>query len=146
MNFLEAFDELSILTEESNGGQYTYKQFLIALAKFLDIQMPQDYLSWDLHHRDGQHKNNGEFSNIVFIEPGDHRSLHASVRAKKYGGKDSATYQKALKDKLKDPEAHKGRPYNYFPIGEFIDQRLKFLNAKQTEPDVEKLETRDIAS
>ena len=145
MNFLEAFDELNILTEESNGGQYTYKQFLIALAKFLDIKMEQDYLSWDLHHRDGQHKNNNEFKNIVFIEPSDHRSLHASVRAKKYGGPETDAYKKALKAKLADPKARKGRPYHYFAIGEFIAQRLKFMNAKQTEQDVEKLENSEAA-
>ena len=146
MNFAEAFEKLNTLTEESNGGQYTYKQFLIALAKFLDIQMPQDYLDWDLHHCDGQHKNNDTFSNIVFMEPSDHRSLHASVRAKKYGGKESIAYQDALKNKLKDPKARQGRPYQYFKIGDFIDQRIKFLNAKQTEPNVEKLENSDIAS
>jgi len=146
MNFSEAFNELTLLTEESNGGQYTYKQFLIALARFLDIQMPEDYLKWDLHHRDGQHKNNDKFDNIVFIEPSDHRSLHASIRAGKHGGKDSAKYQKALKAKLIDPKARKGRPYRYFPIGEFIEQRLKYLNAKQTEPDVEDLENKTIAS
>jgi hypothetical protein len=144
MNFLETFEELNLLTEESNGGQYTYKQFLIYLAKFLNVLVPKDCESWDLHHRDGRHNHNNDFDNIVFMEPSDHKSLHGSIRHANYNSdknNPSPEYSKALIAKLESPTARKGKPYQYFPIGKHIREQLKNMNATQTEQDLTELES-----
>ena len=147
MNVLEAFDELAKLTEESNGGQYTYKQFLIYLAKFLNVLVPKDCENWDLHHRDGRHNHNNDFDNIVLMEPSDHKSLHGSIRHADYNSdknKPSPEYSKALWDKLENPAARKGKPYRYFPIGSRIRAQIKNMNARQTEDDLTELEASEV--
>lgn len=147
MNILEAFDELTKLTEESNGGQYTYKQFLIYLAKFLNVLVPKDCENWDLHHRDGRHNHNNDFDNIVLMEPSDHKSLHSSIRHADYNSdknNPSPEYSRALIAKLESKTARKGREYQYFPIGSRIKAQLKNMNAVQTEQDLTELENSEV--
>jgi hypothetical protein len=129
MNFLEAFDELDELNEApgkgSNGGQKTYKDFLIFLAQFLGCEVPAEYNEkWVLHHRDCNHYNNKQFTNLVLMEPANHISLHVQLRL------DS---KKDAWDFLEEGTTKNGEKFKYWLIGEQIDARI---NKIQTEPEI----------
>lgn len=122
MNFLEAFEELSILTEESDGGQKTYKQFLIGLLKYLGGNDYSDKLDWFLHHKDGDHGNNERFETLVLMEPFSHRVLHGTIKNKK-----AADYQARVAAELNTPTNKRGYKYVYIPIGQEIKTLLDKL-------------------
>lgn len=129
MNFLEAFDELTWLNEApgkgSNGGQKTYKDFLIYLAEFLGYDIPSDYNEkWVLHHRDCDHYNNKQFKNLVLMDPTHHISLHVQLRL------DS---KKDAWDFLENGATKNGEKFKYWLIGEKIDARI---NKIQTEKEI----------
>lgn len=126
MNFYEAFDELEILNEDSNGGQATYKDFLLFLANFLGCNKPDNYEdNWVLHHRDCNHKNNSQFDNLVLMNPKHHRSLHRQC---------FLDPRKNIWHYLKDGKTASGVKFKYWPIGEEIEARI---DKKVTEDPVE---------
>lgn len=128
MNFLEAFEELDMLTEESNGGQKTYKDFLVEFADFLQIPRHSTYdPSWVLHHVDCDHFNNKP-SNIVLMNDSHHRSLHTQL---KNGAEISAA--DLLKSGTMKAKSRKGEKFDYWPIGADI---IKHINTIKTETDI----------
>ena len=125
MNFSEAFNELDILSEASNGGQKTYKDFLIYLAEFLGCERPINFNNtWVLHHRDCNHYNNKQFKNLVLMKPEHHISLHIQLRS---------DIKKDAWDFLIDGTTKNGEKFEYWLIGEEIDARI---NRVQTEPEI----------
>ena len=122
MNVLEAFEELELLQEGGDGGQRTYKQFLIFLLKFLGGKDYSDYENWFLHHVDGDHYRNDSFENLVLMHPDDHSVLHGRVK-----DKDEYDYAERLSAELKEPMFTDGKAYEYIPIGKEIEEKLQEL-------------------
>lgn len=77
-----------VISEDSNGGQRTFKLFLACVLKNIIGEIDID--DYHLHHIDGNHMNN-EPSNIALMRARDHRSLHSRVR-----GKDKPDYYDRL--------------------------------------------------
>lgn len=132
MNFLEALEELDVLNEApgkgSNGGQKTYKDFLIFLAQFLGINIPSNYkANWVLHHLDCDHFNNSEFENLVLMNPVHHISFHKQLH-------DGASLDD-MKALLVNGQMKHGTKdkFEYWLIGEEIAARI---NKVQTERDM----------
>jgi hypothetical protein len=124
MNFSETFNEFSLLTE-GPGGQRTYKDFLLFLAKFLGIKMPTNYkTNWVLHHRDCNHFNNSEFENLVLMNPVHHISLHVQLHTNE---------NKDVWDFLEVGTTKNGDKFEYWLIGEDIAARIDRV---QTEPEI----------
>ena len=131
MNFLEAFDKLDriALQERGDGGQRTYKQFLLYLAKFLGCKVPADYKSnWVLHHKDCDHDNNEEFANLVLMNPSHHISFHKQLP-------EGAT-KTDMDDLLKNGTMKNGDKFAYWAIGEEIHARI---NQVETEPTISEI-------
>lgn len=122
MNFLEAFNELERLHEDSDGGQRTYKQFLIFLLKYLGGNDYSKYEDWFLHHVDGDHNKNDSFDNLVLMHPDSHLILHGIVKDKK-----EYDYAERLKAELDEPTRVDGQKYEYIPIGKEIENKLQEL-------------------
>lgn len=131
MNFLETFDELTNLQEDeaddrhSDGGQRTYKQFLIFLLKYLGGKDYHEYEDWFLHHVDGNHDKNDSFENLVLMHPESHRALHGRIKDKK-----EYDYAERLSAELKEPMFTNGEDYEYIPIGKEIEDKLQELKNK----------------
>lgn len=128
MNFLEAFEELDKLCESGDGGQHTYKQFLIFLLKFLGGKDYSDYENWALHHVDGDHNKNDSFENLVLMHPTSHRILHGTVKDKK-----EYDYAERLRAEMESSAVSKNKKYEYISIGKEIEDKLKKLLRKTTE-------------
>lgn len=127
MNFSETFDKLTNLIEGGAGGQRTYKDFLLYLAKFLGCDIPANYeKTWVLHHRDCNHFNNEEFSNLVLMNPAHHISFHVQLAANK----------KNADEFLKTGTTKNGDKFEYWLIGDAIAARI---NMVQTEPDISEI-------
>jgi hypothetical protein len=122
MNFLEAFDELDRLQENGDGGQRTYKQFLIFLLKYLGGKDYHEYENWFLHHVNGDHERNDSFKNLVLMHPDSHYLLHGVVKYK-----DAYDYAERLAAELKEPMFTGGKTYEYIPIGKEIEDKLQEL-------------------
>ena len=125
---LEAFDKLNKipLLERGCGGQRTYKQFLLYLAKFLGCKVPEIYKpNWVLHHKDCDHENNEEFANLVLMNPSHHISFHKQLP-------ENAT-KTDMDNLLKNGTMKNGDKFAYWPIGEEIHARI---NCVETEPSI----------
>lgn len=123
MNFLETLEELNHLYEGgSDGGQRTYKQFLIFLLKHLGGNDYHDYENWVLHHVDGDHEKNDSFENLVLMDPNDHKSLHGVVKDPK-----EYDYSERLVYELEHPTRPSGEKYKYISIGKEIENKLQEL-------------------
>ena len=124
MNFAEAFEELDTLTEESNGGQKTYKDFLVELIDFIGCPRHATYNdTWVLHHIDCRHSNNTP-ANVVLMNDSHHRSLHTQLRN---GAGVSAA------ELLKEGYTKSGEKFDYWTIGNDI---IKNINTVKTEEDI----------
>lgn len=128
MNFLETFEELNKLCEDSDGGQRTYKQFLIFLLKFLGGKDYGDYENWVLHHVNGDHNKNDSFENLVLMHPTSHHILHGTVQDKK-----EYDYAERLRAEMESSAVSKTKKYEYISIGKEIEDELKKLLEKTTE-------------
>lgn len=122
MNFLEAFNELERLQEDSDGSQRTYKQFLIFLLDFLGGKDYSKYEDWFLHHVNGDHNKNDSFENLVLMHPNSHYKLHGIVK-----DKNEYDYAERLEAELYAPTLPNGQKYEYIQIGKEIKEKLEVL-------------------
>ena len=132
MNFTEAINELNALNEAGGPGQKTYKDFLIYLVEFLGCEIPTNYgdgRGWVLHHRDCNHYNNKQFTNLVLMKSEHHISLHVQLRLDN---------TKDAWDFLTEGTTKNGEKFEYWLIGEEIDARI---NRIQTEPEISQYAT-----
>ena len=128
MNFAETINELNQLNDGGPGGQRTYKDFLLFLAKFLGCEIPSNYAAnWVLHHCDCDHFNNREFENLALMNPVHHISFHKQLSEN--ASKDD------MKNLLKNGYMKHGPKdkFEYWLIGEDIAARIDKV---QTERDM----------
>ena len=117
------------LHERGAGGQRTYKQFLLYLARFLKCEIPANYKSnWVLHHRDCDHDNNEDFTNLVLMDASHHISFHKQLP-------EHATIDDMNK-LLENGTMKDGTKFAYWPIGEAIHAQI---NKVVTEPSIEEI-------
>ena len=122
--------ESTNLTEESNGGQRTFKIFLCDLLKeFLDIKLdPDDY---HLHHINGKHQDNRR-ANLALMLKKDHRSLHGKVR-----GRDTEDYSERLITALNTMKFSKQPYYVSECLNHIFDKLTRGLGQDAITDDIE---------
>lgn len=104
----EAFDDEYLIEAPGPGGQRTYKDFLIYLAKFFGLNIPANYDdSWVLHHVNCDHFKN-EFDNLALMNNSHHISFHKQLAADP--NKDALNF-------LKNGTTKNGDSFEYWPIG-----------------------------